>query len=86
MRSSAWLNSEFRFVRTSDVTFRDVCDVIYSELEVFWDEQNYLFWETSEYKGLGQNTFSLDDSIEYANDFLLFQNNGCVSRYSIQIA
>ena len=27
VRSGAWLDSEFRFVRTSDPTFRDICDV-----------------------------------------------------------
>jgi hypothetical protein len=41
-------------------------------LEVFWDEHNYLFWETSECKGLGHNTFSLDDSIDSFKIMVVF--------------
>jgi hypothetical protein len=48
--SQVWLNSKFATIHTGGSTFRDICDVIHSEilhytiidLERFWVNQKYL--------------------------------------------
>jgi hypothetical protein len=84
VHSTQWLNSEFRFVRTSDPTFRDVADVLHSELvpmtlgqlKEFWENQNYLFWQSDEYNSLGHKVYDFETSVSYAEEFLIYQFNG----------
>jgi hypothetical protein len=83
VRSVAWLNSPFAFIRTGDNTFRNVCDVINSEfvhmsikdIERFWGSI-IPFWTLPEYERLGLKCFPLKDSVSIAKEFLQFQFNG----------
>jgi hypothetical protein len=81
VRSSPWLNSKFRFVRTSDSNFRDVVDVFNSyicnysveELAHFWGTRSYLYWDTRNSQGEGFQCMSLHDSIEWGTKLLYYQ-------------
>jgi hypothetical protein len=84
VRSRYWLESEFKFIRTGDPMFRNVCDVFQSEiakmsiseLEEFWVSREYVFWLDEDYCRDGCLYLQLDESIEVADQFLLHQLDG----------
>jgi hypothetical protein len=81
VRSEPWLNSQFRFVCTSDTALRDVVDVFNSyvcnysveELAMFWGTRKYLYWDTKKSVGEGFHRMSLLDSIDWGIALLHYQ-------------
>jgi hypothetical protein len=92
VRSEVWLSSPFKFIRTSDPTFKDVMDVINCEfvymsvkdLEEFWNEKdtNRHFWDSKESELLGLKPYNVKDSVELVDKFLHFQFNGDINLIS----
>jgi hypothetical protein len=85
VRSRAWLNSEFARIRSGDSVFRDVRDVISSELghmllldlKQFWlSQEDDVFWQQPEIRKLGLHYMSHDESVSTAGEFLHYQFEG----------
>jgi hypothetical protein len=92
VRSSDWLASEFRFVRTGDPIFRDVCDVLSSIISDYSVRNLKDFWTLRPNRYFDFSTtpkyLELKESVCETNKFLLYQFDGqeeCVKGFLIDL-
>lgn len=81
VRTRRWLESSFKFVRSSERTFQTVIDTINAEwipkdlegIDSFWRSKEYVFWEDPEWCNINGARYDLQSSIDIAKQLLIFQ-------------
>lgn len=81
VKSSWWLNSDFKFIHSNNKHFVDALEVFnclvvkktISELEHFWCSKDIFYWDTREYKIVNKDYMSIEDSVKITLSFLRFQ-------------
>jgi hypothetical protein len=81
VRTRRWLESPFKFVRTSEKTFQTVIDTLNSEwigldlpaINSRWNNTAYRFWEDPEWCSINGLRYSLNESAQIAEQLLIFQ-------------
>ena len=81
VRSEQWLNSEFRFIRTGNKDFQNVCDTITAEwvhysledLYYFWNGKPFAFWNDEKWLRINGRRYDVQESTDVAEKLLLFQ-------------
>jgi hypothetical protein len=81
VRTRRWLESTFRFVRTSEKTFQTVIDTVNAEwirltlplIHSKWLYMPYRFWEDPEWCEINGMRYSLDESVSLAERVLIYQ-------------